>query len=110
MVEDSHSLPVASLTLSAIPSGINTYERLAVWAVQCLQSISNGGTVAVVDGAGVSQTAQVQYTVAADGTDRVILTAYLPYDRNALNSPTAKTWMATSDIGTNAPNTNLLSN
>jgi hypothetical protein len=101
---------MAALTLSSIPANINTYERLAVWAIQCLQSISNGGTVAVVDGAGKVQIAQCQYTVAADGTDRAILTAYLPYDRNQINSATAKTWMATSDIGTNAPNTVLLSN
>ena len=33
---------MAALTLSAIPSSINTYERLAVWAMQCCQSIANG--------------------------------------------------------------------
>lgn len=103
-------LNMAALTLSSIPSSINTYERLAVWALQSLQSIANGEEVNVVAGASSVPIAQCQVAVTADNKDRFILTAYVPLDRNALNSPTAKTWMAASDISSAAPHTNLLSN
>lgn len=101
---------MSALTLANIPSAINTYERLLVWAAQCCQSIANGTEVNVVAGAESVPLAQVQVAVTADNKDRFIVTAYLPVDREALNSATAKTWMATQDIATAAPHTNLLSN
>ena len=104
------TVQMTALTLANIPSGINTYERLFVWAAQCLQSINNGGTVNVVENESAAPVAQVQIGVIADNTDRFIVSAYVPLDRNALNSPTSKTWMAASDVGTAAPHTNLLSN
>jgi hypothetical protein len=108
----SNSTPdlMAALTLSAIPSSINTYERLAVWALQCCQSIANGEEVNVVSGASSVPTAQCQVAVTADNQDRFILTAYIKVDRDALNSSTEKTWMAAMDIASAAPHTNLLSN
>lgn len=101
---------MAALTLSSIPSGINTYERLAVWAIQCLQSIANGEETNVVQNQPAVPTAQCQVGVTADNRDRFILTAYVPCDRNGLNSATQKTWMAAQDIASTAPHTNLLSN
>jgi hypothetical protein len=101
---------MAALTLANIPSSINTYERLAVWAIQCCQSIANGQESNVVAGAESVPTAQCQVAVTADNVDRFVLTAYIPLDRNALNSSTAKTWMAANDIATAAPHSNLLSN
>lgn len=101
---------MTALVLANIPSGINTYERLAAWSIMCLQSISNGEEVNVTTGTASYPIAQVQVAVTADGKDRFIISAYLPIDRNALNAPTAKTWMAASDIATAAPHTNLLSN
>jgi hypothetical protein len=101
---------VAALTLANIPSSINTYERLLVWCMQACQSIANGEEVNVVAGASSVPIAQVQVAVTADNTDRFVLTAYVPLDRDALNSPTAKTWMAAKDIATAAPHSNLLSN
>ena len=101
---------MAALTLASIPSSINTYERLAVWAVQCLQSIANGTEVNVVAGQESVPIGQCQVAVTADNVDRFVLTAYIPLDRDALNSSTAKTWMAAKDIAAAAPHTNLLSN
>lgn len=101
---------MAALTLANIPSSINTYERLLVWAAQSCQSIANGNQVNVVSGASSVPQAQVQVAVTADNVSRFVVTAYIPLDLNDLNSPTAKTWMAASDIGTAAPSTNLLSN
>lgn len=101
---------VAALTLANIPSNINTYERLAVWAIQCCQSIANGQEANVVAGAESVPTAQCQVAVTADNVDRFILTAYIPLDRDALNSGTEKTWMAANDIASAAPHANLLSN
>jgi hypothetical protein len=101
---------MAALDLTDIPSSINTYERLAAWVIQCLQSIANGQQVNVIDSAGNVPMAQCQVSVTADNKDRFILTAYVPVDREALNSATAKTWMAAQDIATAAPHSNLLSN
>ena len=101
---------VAALTLASIPSNINTYERLAVWAIQCAQSIANGQEANVVAGAESVPTAQCQVAVTADNVDRFILTAYIPLDRDALNSGSEKTWMAAQDIATAAPHANLLGN
>lgn len=101
---------MAALSLANIPSGINSYERLAVWAIQCCQSIANGEEVNVVANASSVPTAQCQVAVTADNQDRFVLTAYIKLDRDALNSSTAKTWMAATDIASAAPHTNLLSN
>lgn len=106
----SYESQVAALTLANIPSNINTYERLAVWAIQCCQSIANGQEANVVAGAESVPTAQCQVAVTADNVDRFILTAYIPLDRDALNSGTEKTWMAANDIASAAPHANLLSN
>jgi hypothetical protein len=101
---------MAALDLAAIPSSINSYERLAVWAMQCAQSIANGQEVNVQENAGSIPTAQVQLGTTADGVYRFILTAYIPCNAAELNSSTSKTWMAAEDIGNAAPNINLLSN
>ncbi len=101
---------MAALTLANIPSSINTYERLAVWAIQSLQSVANGEEVNVVAGASSVPIAQCQVAVTADNKDRFVLTAYVPLDRNELNSATAKTWMAATAISSAAPHANLLSN
>jgi hypothetical protein len=103
-------LTVAALTLSSIPSSINTYERLAVWAVQCLESISNGDEVNAVAGTGSVPTVQCQTATTADNVKRFVLTAYIPCDTSALNAANAKTWMAAKDVGNAAPHANLLSN
>ena len=101
---------MAALTLSDIPSVINTYERLLVWAAQCCQSIANGQQVAVVVNQAAVPTAQVQVAVTADNVDRFIVTSYVELDRDELNNADAKTWMAAMDISNNAPHANLLSN
>jgi len=101
---------MAALTLSDIPSNINTYERLLVWAAQCCQSIGNGQQVNVVPNASSVPTAQVQVAVTADNEDRFIVTCYVPMNRDDLNSADQKTWMAAEDIAQSAPNSNLLSN
>ena len=102
--------PMSSLSLSSIPSSINSYERLAVWACQCLQSSANGEQVNVVSGSSSVPIAQCQVAVTADNKDRFVLTAYIPMDLAALNSGTQKTWMAATDISAAAPHSNLLSN
>ena len=101
---------MTALTLSEIPSNINTYERLLVWAAQCCQSIANGQQVAVIVNQAAQPTSQVQIAVTADNVDRFIITSYIQLDRDSLNDPDQKTWMAAVDIGENEPHTNLLTN
>ena len=81
-----------------------------VWAAQCCQSIGNGQTTNVVVNEASVPTAQVQVAVTADNTDRFIVTAYVPLDRDALNAGDQKTWMAANDIATSQPHENLLTN
>jgi hypothetical protein len=101
---------MAALDLTSIPSNINTYERLAVWAAQCCQSIANGQQTNVITNSAAQPTAQVQLGVVADNTNRFIVTMYIPYDLAAINDPDEKTWMAAEDIAQTTPNANLLAN
>jgi hypothetical protein len=101
---------MAALTLASIPSSINTYERLLMWAAECCQSISNGTEVNAIAGQESVPLVQVQIAKTADNTDRAVIVAYLPIVYDDLNSSTAKTWMAASTISAAAPHSNLLSN
>jgi hypothetical protein len=101
---------MTALNLESIPSGINTYERLAFWVIQCLQNTSNGDEVNAVQGEGSVPIAQAQIAKTADGRDRTIVVAYLPINFAALNDPEAKTWMAAEDISAAAPAAVFLSN
>lgn len=104
------SLPMSALVPSSIPSSINSYERLMLWCAQCLQSTTNGLQVNAVTGEAQVPAAQVQITKTADNVDRAICIVYLPVDVNALNSASAKTWMAAQDLSSTTPHTNMLSN
>lgn len=101
---------MTALNLDSIPSGINTYERLFVWVAQALQSTNNGNTLNVVANDSAALTVEVRTAVIADGSDRFIVVGYIPLDRDALNAPSSKTWMAANAISDATPHTNLLSN
>mgnify|MGYP000055248274 FL=1 len=101
---------MTAINLANIPSNINTYERLMIWAAQCLQNTSQGLSTNVVANTPPAPTCQVQVAQTADGIDRFIVTAYIPCDMPALNSQTQKTWMAAQDIATATPHANLLQN
>ena len=93
-----------------LPSAINTYERLAFWVAQVLQDTTNNLSVNVVPNEGSVPRAQVQLSKIADGTDTAIISLYIPIDFDALNSTTAKTWMAALDMSTATPNAIYTSN
>lgn len=101
---------MAAFVTGNIPSAINTYERLAFWVAQVLQDITNGSTLNVVREQGNVPRAQVQIAKVADGTDQAIISLYIPIDFDALNSSTAKTWMAANDLSSAAPNAVYTSN
>jgi hypothetical protein len=101
---------MTALSLSSIPSAINTYERLAFWLAQCLQDITNGLGVNVIQNQGSVPRCQVQLSKIADGTDTAIISLYIPINFDELNNASAKTWMAALDVATAAPNTVYLSN
>jgi len=101
---------VTALTLASIPSAINTYERALVYFAQACQSLANGAEVNVQAGAESQPTVQVQVAVTADNVPRFVVTAYIPVDLDALNSSTAKTWMAAKDISAAAPHANFSTN
>jgi hypothetical protein len=101
---------MSALTLGNIPSHINTYERLLMWAAECCQSIANGVEVNAIAGQESVPLVQVQIAKTADNVDRAVVVAYLPIVYDDLNSSSEKTWMAASAISAAAPHTNLLSN
>lgn len=101
---------MSALTPANIPSGINTYERLAVWVIQALQNVGNGMEVNVQRDQQAQPIANAQLVTTADGVYRWMLTAYLPCDQNAINSPTEKTWMSTGAISSAAPHSTFLTN
>lgn len=101
---------MTALTLANIPSNINTYERLAFWVAQCLQSSAGSQEVLVTQNSEPQPVAYAQLGRTADGQDRAICVLYIPIDRAELNSDTEKTWMAATDISSATPHTNLLSN
>lgn len=101
---------MTALNLANIPSDINSYERLAFWVIQCLQNTANREEVNAVLGEGSVPIAQAQIAKTADGYDRAILSAYVPIDFAALNSPSQKTWMAAQDISNAAPAAVFLEN
>lgn len=95
---------MTALTLSSIPSAINSYERLLIWCAQAIQSSANGQTISAVEGAGPQPTCQVQVAVAADNSNRFVVSAFIPLVLADLNSSTQKTWMAAADVSSSAPN------
>ena len=101
---------MAALVLAAIPSHINTHERLLVWAAQSLQQAANGLQVNVIAGGGSSPTVQVQNAKTVDNIDRWIISAYIPCDYEELNSPTEKTWMSAMEITNSSPSPNMMAN
>lgn len=101
---------MADLVLAAIPSHINTIERLFIWSGMALQSAANGQQVNVVAGGGSAPTIQVQVAKTVDNVDRFVVAGYIPVDFDALNSPSEKTWMATKEITNSQPGDNLLAN
>jgi len=101
---------MADLVLAAIPSHINTIERLFVWSAMALQSAANGQQVNVVAGGGSAPTIQVQVAKTVDNIDRFVVAGYIPVDYEQLNSATEKTWMATKEITNSEPGANLMAN
>lgn len=101
---------MTALNLANIPSNINTYERLLVWAAQACVSIANGQVLNVTQGDPSVPLVQVAVGVTADNKDRFIVSAYLPLNMSELNSGAQKTWMSAMDISSATPHTNLLSN
>jgi hypothetical protein len=101
---------VTALALNSIPSSINTYERLAVWAIQCLQNITPQQEVLVTEGQAARRLAECALVTTADGQERFMLSAYLPCSIAGINDPAQKTWMATTDVSGAEPHVNLRSN
>lgn len=102
--------PVTALSLADIPSNINSYERLAVWVVQAMQSAANGKTVNVTANEQQQPRASVNVAVLADNMPNFLVSAYIPLDLGDLNDPNEKTWMAALDVTTAEPHVNFGSN
>jgi hypothetical protein len=101
---------MTALALADIPSHINSYERLAVWCIQAMQSASNGQSVNVQQNQQQQPRAAVSLAVLADDVPNFCLSAYIPCDLGALNDGNEKTWMAAQAITAATPHVNYGSN
>lgn len=101
---------MTALNVGSIPNAINTYERLAVWAIQCLQNITPKQEVLVTEGTAARRLAECALVTTADGQERFMLTAYLPCSIADLNDPGQKTWMAAGEVSGAEPHVNLRTN
>lgn len=101
---------VTALSLSDIPSHINSLERLAVYAIQALQNTSNGLQINVRANEAQQPAAQCSVATTADNVPRYILSAYVPVDLPGINDPDEKSWMAALDLSNVALHTNFLTN
>jgi len=101
---------MTAFTSSNLPSSINTFERLVSWAAMTLQNINITKTIRVNDTSPVQPQAQVQYAIFPNGVAHFAITVYVPVDDAAVNSSTAKVWMAAQEISTATPHANFLSN
>ena len=98
------------LTLSQIPSNINTVERLAAWCAMVLDA--NAGTLQVLesDNAYPSYAAQTQIIRAADETIRLICRYSLILNPAYTSDTTKKLWMHVSDLVNTTPSTGFTTN
>jgi hypothetical protein len=99
-----------ALNIADIPSNINTYERLVVWAAQALQDASNGQSVNVIANQAQQPRAAANLAVLADDVPNWCLQIYIPCIIADLNDPNEKTWMAAQSITSATPNVNFTSN
>jgi len=99
--------PVTALNLADIPSHINSYERLAVWCVQAMQSAANGLSVNVQLNQQQQPRAAASLAVLADDVPNWCLSAYIPCNLGGLNDPDEKTWMSAEAITSSTPNANF---
>lgn len=101
---------VAALTLSSIPSGIDTIEKLFVWSAMSLASASNGLQVNAVPDEGQVRAISVSTGVDASNTDRFFVGGYIPYNPSILADGSQKPWQAALAITTSAPHSNFMGN
>ncbi len=101
---------VTVLALSAIPSSINSYERLLAWCAQAMASAANGKTVNVFQGEAQQQQVSVSFTTLADDKTYYAITAYVRADLSDIASPTLRPWMAAQDVVTATPHANFAGN
>jgi hypothetical protein len=101
---------MTALALSAIPSNINTYERLLLWTAQAISSAANGLTVNVAVGEAQQPFCSVNTAVLANDKTHWIVNAYIEFNVGDLNDPDEKTWMSAQDIVTATPHVNFSTN
>ena len=101
---------VTAFSVSAIPSGINSLERLLAWTAQTLASCSNGQRVNVIENEPAQRRISCDINATADNVPSYIIAAYIPVDLNGLADPALKPWMAAKDITTASPHINFTTN
>ncbi len=83
------------LSLSQIPSNIDTVEKLAVWCMMLLENQAGTMQIKEADNELPSSVAQVQVLRVADESIRVIGRLSLPISPNYATNNTVKFWQHT---------------
>ena len=102
---------MTAISLSSIPSAINTAERLLVYAAMLVENISNDAVkVNVQQGQPAQPVCGVSVQTTADGVKRFVIASYIPIDPVVFAGTTAKRWMAANDISLASAHTVFSSN
>ncbi len=106
----SRFLLMTALALSAIPSGINSYERLLVYAAMAMASAANGKTINVFNGEAQQPQVSVSFSTLADDKTYYVVTAYVRANMADIADPSEKPWMAAQDVVSASPHVNFEGN
>jgi hypothetical protein len=101
---------MTALALSAIPSNINSYERLLVWCAQAMSSAANGKTINVFNGEAQQPQVSVSFSTLADDQTYYVATAYVRANLADIANPDQKPWMAAQDVVSASPHVNFVGN
>jgi hypothetical protein len=101
---------MTALALSAVPSSINTYERLLVYVAMAMASAANGKTINVFNGEAQQPQVSVGFSTLADDKTYYVVTAYVRANMADIADPSAKPWMAAQDVVSASPHVNFEGN
>ena len=99
---------MALLARTQIPAGINSIERLCLWACFCYQYICAGGQVKTQENSPMEQKCQVSQVILADGLQYFQAVCYFPIDVIDLYDGSKKPWIAAKDVANTSLHANLI--
>jgi hypothetical protein len=92
-----------------IPSGITTYEQLALWLGSVLYFLMGSRDIQIYPNEPATKQAQFSMVMGQDGKTYALITQIIPVDWAVFNGPD-KPWIAGVEVTSAQPHNNLLTN